>query len=164
MAAPCGSWITAKRPTSGISRGLQHDFPAELLCLFCARIDIVNCHIAEPGRGHSLLVRWYQHYTALAHVGSALPHNRVGEVGHWKILSSPPEQLRIKLSRRARVSGQEFIPAKLAVFGLCGVHIWVLLFISAFVLFWERRKLISQHKILFQLIQGATSAVAVITP
>jgi hypothetical protein len=54
-----------------------------------------------------------------------LPHKRVGEFGHWKILSSPPEQLRIKFSRLARISGQEFIPAKLAMFGLCGIHIWV---------------------------------------
>src|SRR5262249_44358813 len=105
-------------------------FPAELLCLFRARIDIVYRHVAEPGRGHSFGVRWYRHYTALAHVGSTLPHNGVGEVGHWKILSSPPEQLCIKLSRRARISGQEFIPAKLAMFGLCGVHIWVLFFLS----------------------------------
>jgi hypothetical protein len=71
----------------------------------------------------------------LAHVSSALPHNRVGEFGHWKILSSPPEQLRIKFSRLARISGQEFIPAKLAMFGLCGIHIWVLVFfVSAFVI------------------------------
>jgi hypothetical protein len=66
-------------------------------------------------------------------------------------LSRPPEQLCIKLSRRARVSGQEFIPAKLAMFGLCGVHIWVLVFLSAFVVV-----------VFFQLIHGATSALAVI--
>jgi hypothetical protein len=120
----------------------QHDFPAELLCLFRALVDIVYCHIAEPGRGHSLGVRWYRHDTALAHVGPAWCHNRVGEVGHWKILSSPPEQLCIKFSRRARISGQEFIPAKLAMFGLCGVHIgyWLSFLCFRFVL--GRRKLI----------------------
>jgi hypothetical protein len=54
-------------------------------------------------------------------------------------LSSPPEQLRIKLGRRARIGGQEFIPAKLAMLGLCGVHIgYLVFFISAFVLFYAK--------------------------
>jgi hypothetical protein len=41
-------------------------------------------------------------------------------------LSSPPEQLRIKLGRGARIGGQELIPAKLAMLVCVGsiLGIW----------------------------------------
>src|SRR5215472_2407229 len=108
----------------------KHDFPAKLFRLFRSRIDVVYRYVAEPCRGHSLRVRRYRHDSALTHVGSAVLHDRVGEVGHRHFLSSPPEQLRIKLGRGARIGGQELIPAKLAMFGLCGVHIGYLIFLS----------------------------------
>jgi hypothetical protein len=54
-------------------------------------------------------------------------------------LSSPPEQLRIKLGRRARIGGQQFIPAKLAMFGLCGVHIGYLVFLNLCLCFLLRQ-------------------------
>jgi len=51
------------------------------------------------------------------------------------------------------------------MFGLCGIHIWVLVFfVSAFVILGTEKIDPLTHKIFSQLIKGATSVVAVIIP
>src|SRR6516162_9594109 len=85
----------------------KHDFPAKLFRLFRSRIDVVYRYVAEPCRGHSLRVRRYRHDSALTHVGSAVLHDRVGEVGHRQSTRTTA----YKTWSRRRIGGQELIPA-----------------------------------------------------